>query len=186
MSLLLHQGIHILQFSVREESVALCNKNPPKWLLNYCPQVRVSEVLLQSAATEVNVSLQQPPYISKRSSFTCLIILIFVIQQGVFFGQKVSVHYTCIQLTQESTSKCSNLPQNALCRRWLRSGAVLGWLLHLFARQKVVSWLHLFAHMRQCGRHLFGLSLLVDHQEQVRLPMCNVIASAARYTDFGS
>jgi hypothetical protein len=111
-------------------------RTPPSWLLNYCPQVRVSEVLLQSAATEVNVSLQQPPYISKRSSFTCLIILIFVIQQGVFFGQKVSVHYTCIQLTQESTSKCSNLPQNALCRRWLRSGAVLGWSLHLFARQK--------------------------------------------------
>ena len=96
-------------------------ENPPSELLNYCLQVRVSEVHLQSAATGVNVSLQQPPYSSKSvqstSSLTCLIILIFVIQQGVFFGQKVSVNYTCIQLTQESTSKCSNLPQNALCRR---------------------------------------------------------------------
>ena len=54
-----------------------------------------------------------------------------------------SDHFICIQLTLESMFNCSNLPQNALCRRRLRSGAVLGWLLHLYVRQIVVNWLHL-------------------------------------------
>ena len=56
------------------------------------------------------------------------------------FVMKEQVNFICIQHTQGSTSNCSNLPQKALCRCWLRSGAVLGRLLHLFVWLNVVSW----------------------------------------------
>ena len=65
------------------------------------------------------------------------------------FGQEESgSNYFYMQLTQESMSNCSNLPQNALYRPRLRSGAVLGLLLHLFVRQNVVSWLHFLAYLK--------------------------------------
>jgi hypothetical protein len=48
-----------------------------------------------------------------------------------------------LQLTLELTSNCNYLPQIALSRRRLRSGAVLGWLLHLFVIQNVVSFLNM-------------------------------------------
>ena len=56
------------------------------------------------------------------------------------FVIKEPVNCISIQLTQWSTSICSNLPQNAVSRPWLRSGAVLWRLLNLFVWLNVVSW----------------------------------------------
>ena len=56
------------------------------------------------------------------------------------FVIKEPVNCISIQLTQWSTCNYSNLPQNAISRPWLRSGAVLWRLLNLFVWLNVVSW----------------------------------------------
>ena len=57
------------------------------------------------------------------------------------------VFFNCSNISNQlplfPASNCSNHPLNAFCRCRLRSGAILGWLLHLFIRQYVVSRLHL-------------------------------------------